>query len=357
MNADLNTDACTCTPAQHNMHHHHVHHHVLRAELAEEPTVRVAMVQEGVLPALVALVFELGVPAVRFEAARALADLAEAIDNRLVIALRCGKALVSLLQVMEGDDPRTIGHAVRCYANLAAFAGHTSDCMPPATGRFGATEHTEYGADSEDSDEEEEETESESESDSDPAPEGNSNDDEHDAAAASSQEPVQKRMVRTTTVELEIKAAELERADNAARNEIIALKLENLQVLSSACLTACCPPVRLSVVFPCLPCFPSRNSKNEKARIGVSTGFYCTAPDSIARLISSRLFSGVFAFVRVRVAVSQTTTRRTFRKRLSPLWRRLATTAMAAMAAAATATAVESEESSSSSSGRKTQSI
>lgn len=121
------------------------------AELAEEPSIRVPMVQAGVLSALVSLVFELGVPAVRFEAARALADLAEAVDNRLVIALRCGKALVSLLQHNEGDDPRTMGHAVRCYANLAEYAGHTSDCAPPFTGRCGAREHTEYGADSDDS--------------------------------------------------------------------------------------------------------------------------------------------------------------------------------------------------------------
>jgi hypothetical protein len=109
------------------------------------------MVQEpGLLKILDNLVFELGVPAVRFEVARTLADLAETIDNRLVIALRCGKALVSLLRSSDDDDPRTIGHAVRCYANLSAFAGHTSDSQPPATTRYGATKHTEYGLDAED---------------------------------------------------------------------------------------------------------------------------------------------------------------------------------------------------------------
>ena len=125
------------------------------AELAEEPSVRVAMVQEPrLLESLVSLVFEVGVPAVRFEVARTLADLAEAVDNRLVIALRCGKALVSLLRSKDDDDPRTISHAVRCYANLAQWAGHTSDSSPPATGRHGAIEHTEYGADENSDDEE-----------------------------------------------------------------------------------------------------------------------------------------------------------------------------------------------------------
>jgi hypothetical protein len=106
------------------------------------------MVKEpGLLESLADLVFELGVPAVRFQVARTLADLAETVDNRLVIALRSAKALMSLLRSTDDDDPRTIGHAVRCYANLAAFAGHTSDCSPPETTRFGATRHREYGLD------------------------------------------------------------------------------------------------------------------------------------------------------------------------------------------------------------------
>ena len=132
------------------------------AELAEEPSVRVAMVEADVLSALSGLVFEMGQPAVRFEAARALADLAEAVDNRMVISLRCSTALIDLLRQREHDDDRTIGHAIRCFANLSAPAGQTSDCGPERTGRYGAREHTEYGGD-DDSDSDEEGTDDEEE--------------------------------------------------------------------------------------------------------------------------------------------------------------------------------------------------
>jgi hypothetical protein len=119
------------------------------AELAEAPENRTSMLEQGVLAALCSLV-EDGSPKIRFEVARALADLAEAVDNRLPMAIHGGDSLRQLIHSSANfvDDVRTRGHALRCVANLCSHAGYMLGLGPDSTTRFGSWNHVEYGSDS-----------------------------------------------------------------------------------------------------------------------------------------------------------------------------------------------------------------
>jgi hypothetical protein len=149
------------------------------AELAEAWQNRVPLITGGVLTALSTLILTSWAPSTKFDSARCLADLAEAVDNREVIATTCLHVLAKLLKTEQSDARE---QAMRCILNLVGVAGEvaTVDSGKPlmaenaanpsspvgatttaTPGRYGLTVGVEYGIASEEDEDEEEEDEEE----------------------------------------------------------------------------------------------------------------------------------------------------------------------------------------------------
>eukprot|EP01052_Picozoa_sp_SAG31_P006031 SAG31_NODE_273_length_18667_cov_3.603619_16_plen_1034_part_00 len=126
------------------------------AELAEAWQNRVPLVKAGVLSAISLLIAgnELKV---QFDCARALADLSEAVDNRSAIV---HKAVHDLELLLNAADARVVLQTLRCLLNIVAPAGEIGDDVVAASsarkqsaGRFGRSQHDEYGTESSEDDE------------------------------------------------------------------------------------------------------------------------------------------------------------------------------------------------------------
>jgi hypothetical protein len=107
------------------------------AELAEEPRNRVPLVMAATLPALFQLMRiadRRGDDTISFQCARATADLAEAVDNRVAIVYG---GLKEILTLMLSDDDHVQEQGMRCLVNLAGPAGFACGSESNEVGRFG----------------------------------------------------------------------------------------------------------------------------------------------------------------------------------------------------------------------------
>ena len=159
------------------------------AEVAEAWQNRVPLIKfGGVLTTIRALLTTSWETSTKFDCARCLADLAEAVDNREVIASCCVPVLTSLLQLKHAGVRE---QAMRCVLNLVTVAGRVALIRPKnplsddseasfilqdqTPGRYGLKEGVvEYGIASDGEDGEEEEDDDGDEDDDE------QQDDEHD---------------------------------------------------------------------------------------------------------------------------------------------------------------------------------
>ena len=144
------------------------------AELAEAWQNRCPLVQGGIVTSLTALMMSSWTGSTRYNCARCVADLAEAVDLRELIASRAATALNQLLKNPQ-DNESVVEQALRAIVNLVCPAGEVatvpgSNVPQEAPGRYGLSVGVEYGVASdddddddgeEDEDEEEEEEEEE----------------------------------------------------------------------------------------------------------------------------------------------------------------------------------------------------
>ena len=136
------------------------------AELAEAWQNRCPLVQGGILTSVTALMMSSWTGSTRYNCARCVADLAEAVDLRELIASRAATALNQLLKNPQ-DNESVVEQALRAIVNLVCPAGEVatvpagSNVPQEAPGRYGLSVGVEYGVASDDDDDDEEEEEEE----------------------------------------------------------------------------------------------------------------------------------------------------------------------------------------------------
>jgi hypothetical protein len=108
-------------------------------ELAGAPVNRAKMIKEGVLDSILSML-RTGSVETQVECMRAMADLAEAIENRRPLAYRGLDAVVEA-GVLVSEQEMLQEHAVRFICNLLAPAGCVTrvTCSPMDVGRYGST--------------------------------------------------------------------------------------------------------------------------------------------------------------------------------------------------------------------------
>eukprot|EP01045_Picozoa_sp_COSAG04_P024856 COSAG04_NODE_3170_length_3093_cov_1.802605_3_plen_559_part_00 len=134
------------------------------AELAEAWQNRCPLVQGGILASVTALMMSSWTGSTRYNCARCVADLAEAVDLRELIASRAATALNQLLKNPQ-DNESVVEQALRAIVNLVCPAGEVatvptgSNVPQEAPGRYGLSVGVEYGVASDDDDDDDDEEE------------------------------------------------------------------------------------------------------------------------------------------------------------------------------------------------------
>lgn len=106
------------------------------AELAEEPKNRLPLYLAAVLPTLFEQIRK-GDDEMRFQCARAIADMAEAVELRVAIVYA---GLELILDCMLSEDDQVQEQGMRILVNLAAPAGFACGAEAGEVGRYGALE-------------------------------------------------------------------------------------------------------------------------------------------------------------------------------------------------------------------------
>jgi hypothetical protein len=118
------------------------------AELAEEAKNRTKLFRAAVLPTLFECIRK-GDDEMRFQCARAIADMAEAVELRVAIVYA---GLEQILECMLSEDDQVQEQGMRILVNLAAPAGYACGADEGGVGRYGALEALQVDDDLDDED-------------------------------------------------------------------------------------------------------------------------------------------------------------------------------------------------------------